>query len=67
MEITVNYYNVELRCEFDFNEYFPETDSSQEEGGDFLDLAIYIQETEISNILTEHQVDLIKELIFEQL
>lgn len=67
MEITVNYYNVELRCEFDFNEYFPETYSSQEEGGDFLDLAIYIQETEMSNILTEDQIDIIKLLIYEQL
>ena len=67
MEITVNYWNVELRCEFNLDEYFPETYSNPAEGGLISDLAIYIQETEISNILTEHQVDLIKELIFEQL
>ncbi|MEI8137928.1 MAG: hypothetical protein WCH21_11435 [Bacteroidota bacterium] len=67
MEITVNYYNVELRCEFDLNEYSPQTNEDPAEGGEFVDLAIYIQETEMSNILTKHQIDLIKELIFEQL
>ena len=67
MQITVNYWNVELRCEFDIDEYSPATYSEPEEGGVISDLAIFIQETDISNILTEHQIDLIKELIYEQL
>ena len=67
MEKTINYKDVELRCEFSIDKYVPATYLDPEEGGTIYDLFVYVQETEILDILVEKQIDDIKELIYEQL
>jgi len=67
MEVTINYKDVELRCEFSIDKYVPATYLDPEEGGTIYDLFVYVQETEILDILLEKQIDDIKELIYEQL
>ena len=67
MEKTINYRDVQLRCEFSIDKYEPATHWQPEEGGTIYDLFVYIQETEILDILGEKQIDDIKDLIYEQL
>jgi len=67
MEKTINYKDVTLRCEFSIDQYVPATYLDPEEGGTIYDLFVYVQETEILDILVEKQIDDIKELIYEQL
>ena len=67
MEVTINYKDVELRCEFSIDKYVPATYLDPEEGGDIYDLFVYVQDTEILDILGKKQIDDIKELIYEQL
>jgi hypothetical protein len=67
MEVTINYKDVELRCEFSIDKYVPATYLDPEEGGDIYDLFVYIQETEMMDILGKKQIEEIEELIYEQL
>jgi hypothetical protein len=67
MEVTINYNEVTLRCEFSIDKYEPATHWQPEEGGTIYDLFVYVQETEILDILLEKQIDDIKELIYEKL
>ena len=67
MERTINYKDVTLRCEFSIDKYEPATYWQPDEGGDIYDLFIYIQETEMMDILGKKQIDDIKDLIYEQL
>ena len=67
MERTINYKDVTLRCEFSIDKYEPATYWQPDEGGDIYDLFIYIQETEMMDILGQKQIDDIKDLIYEQL
>ena len=67
MEKTINYKDVTLRCEFSIDKYVPATYLDPEEGGTIYDLFVYVQETEILDILGKKQVDDIKDLIYEQL
>lgn len=67
MERTINYKDVTLRCEFSIDKYEPATYLDPEEGGTIYDLFIYIQETEMMDILGKKQIDDIKDLIYEQL
>ena len=67
MKVTINYKDVELRCEFSIDKYVPATYLDPEEGGDIYDLFVYIQETEMMDILGKKQIEEIEELIYEQL
>ncbi|CAB4151738.1 hypothetical protein UFOVP598_35 [uncultured Caudovirales phage] len=67
MERTINYKDVELRCEFSIDKYEPATYWQPDEGGDIYDLFVYVQETEMMDILGQKQIDDIKDLIYEQL
>jgi len=67
MEVTINYKDVELRCEFSIDKYVAATYLDPEEGGDIYDLFVYIQETEMMDILGKKQVEEIEQLIYEQL
>ncbi len=67
MEKTINYKDVTLRCEFSIDQYEPATHWQPEEGGTIYDLFVYVQETEILDILGKKQVEEIEELIYEQL
>ena len=67
MERTINYKDVTLRCEFSIDKYVPATYLDPEEGGTIYDLFIYIQETEMMDILGQKQIEDIEQLIYEQL
>ena len=67
MEKTINYKDVELRCEFSIDKHEAATYWQPEEGGTIYDLFVYVQDTEILDILGEKQIDDIKDLIYEQL
>ena len=67
MEKTINYRDVELRCEFSIDNYEPATYWQPEEGGTIYDLFVYVQDTEILDILGDKQINDITELIYEQL
>ena len=67
MEVTINYNDVTLRCDFSIDKHEPATHWQPEEGGTIYDLFVYVQDTEILDILLEKQIDDIKELIYEQL
>ncbi|CAB5217008.1 hypothetical protein UFOVP200_34 [uncultured Caudovirales phage] len=67
MERTINYKDVELRCEFSIDKYEPATYWQPEEGGTIYDLFVYVQDTEILDILGKKQIEDIEQLIYEQL
>ena len=67
MIVTINYKDVELKCEFSIDKHEPATYWQPEEGGTIYDLFVYVQDTEILDILGEKQIDEITELIYEQL
>jgi hypothetical protein len=67
METFVNYGMIELRCEYEIEEYCPATYLQPEEGGNIYDLCIYVDSQEISQLLSDDKIESIKELIIEQL
>lgn len=71
MEITVEYRDIELVCTFDIDPFVEAVlwgeNSHPSEGGVINGLEIFIGDVEISDLLSEKQVDIIKDLIYEQL
>jgi hypothetical protein len=67
MIVEINYKDVDLRCEFSIDNYEPATYWQPEEGGTIYDLFVYVQETEILDILEKKQIEDIEQLIYEQL
>ena len=67
MIVEINYKDVDLRCEFSIDKYEPATYWQPEEGGTIYDLFVYVQETEILDILGKKQIEDIEQLIYDQL
>ncbi|CAB4151886.1 hypothetical protein UFOVP597_39 [uncultured Caudovirales phage] len=65
------YKGIDLECKFQIDPYLPAVlygdNAHPEEGGDIYDLEIFIESTEISDLLSEDQIYEIKDLIYEQL
>lgn len=71
MEISVIYKGIDLECIFQIDPFVEAVlygdNAHPAEGGDINDLEIYIESTEISDLLSEDQICFIKDLIYEQL
>ena len=71
MEKNVEYKEIEFTCVFDIDQYVPAVlygeNAHPEEGGNIYNLEIFINNINIDEILSEKQVDEIKDLIYEQL
>jgi len=67
METTIEYRDVQLRCEFEIYPISEETEHEPESGGQMYDLFIYVQETEVSDLFNENQIIDIKERIYESI
>ena len=67
MEATINYRDVELRCEYKLEPYNEQTYWQPAEGGYMYDLFIYVQETEISEIFEHDQLLEIEKIIYESI
>jgi len=63
METTINYRDVELRCEFEIYPISEQTEHEPESGGQMYDLFIYVRDIEVSDLLNEDQIIDIKERI----
>ena len=71
MEKTVEYKEIEFTCVFSIDEFVEEVlygdDAHPCEGGTIYDLEIFIDDVNVGEILSEKQVDDIKDLIYDQL
>ena len=67
MEATINYRDVELRCEYQLEPYNEQTYWQPAEGGYMYDLFIYVQETEISEMFEHDQLLEIEKIIYESI
>lgn len=71
MEKTVEYKEIEFTCVFSIDEFVEEVlygdDAHPCEGGTIYDLEIFIYGVNVDEILSEKQVDDIKDLIYDQL
>jgi len=63
MEATIEYRDVQLRCEFEIYPISEETEHEPESGGQMYDLFIYVRDIEVSDLLNEDQIIDIKERI----
>ena len=63
METTINYREVQLRCEFEIYPISEETEHEPESGGQMYDLFIYVRDIEVSDLFDENQIIDIKERI----
>lgn len=71
MVLNINYRGVDLECIFQidpiveavlYGDY-----AHPQEGGEIYDLEIFVESTEISEMLNDIQIDQIKDLIYEEL
>jgi hypothetical protein len=71
MERQICYKGIDFTCVFEIEPYVPAVlygeNSHPEEGGGIYDLEIYIESTEVSEILSDIQVEYIKELIYDKI
>jgi hypothetical protein len=74
MEMTITVGSVEMRVEFEITQYIEETmydrfgePGSPAEGGEIYDLLVFVNDVEVSDIISEKTFDKIDELIYEQL
>jgi hypothetical protein len=71
MEMIVNYRGIDLNCVFNVDPYVEAVlygdNCHPAEGGYIYDLEIFLESTEISELLSEEQKDCIEDLIYEKL
>lgn len=71
METTINYKEIEITCVYEIDPFVEEVlwgdDAHPSEGGVIYGLEVFIYDINIDEILSEKQIDEIKDLIYETL